>query len=41
VLIGGMLRDLALFGNAGFKSDLDFVIAPYDLNSFEVRLERG
>lgn len=35
VLIGGMLRDLALFGNAGFKSDLDFVIAPYDLNSFE------
>jgi hypothetical protein len=35
VLIGGMLRDLALFGNAGFRSDLDFVIAPYDLSSFE------
>lgn len=35
VLIGGMLRDVALFGNAGFKSDLDFVIDTYDLPSFE------
>ncbi|QPZ91939.1 hypothetical protein [Thioclava electrotropha] len=35
VLVGGMLRDLALFGNTGFRSDLDFVIAPYDLRSFE------
>lgn len=35
VLIGGMLRDVALFGNAGFKSDLDFVIDAYDLPSFE------
>lgn len=35
VLVGGMLRDLALFGNAGFRSDLDFVIAPYDLGAFE------
>lgn len=34
-LVGGMLRDLALFGNAGFNSDLDFVIAPYDLSAFE------
>jgi hypothetical protein len=28
VLIGGMLRDLYLFGNLGFTSDLDFVINP-------------
>jgi hypothetical protein len=35
VLIGGMLRDIALFGNAGFKSDLDFVIDPENLLSFE------
>ena len=35
VLIGGMLRDLALFGNAGFRSDLDFVMVPYDLKAFE------
>ncbi|MDO5705808.1 MAG: hypothetical protein Q4G49_12165 [Paracoccus sp. (in: a-proteobacteria)] len=35
VLIGGMLRDVAMFGNAGFKSDLDFVIDPYDLAAFE------
>lgn len=34
-LIGGMLRDLALFGNAHFRSDLDFVINPYDLGEFE------
>ncbi|MEL6768267.1 MAG: hypothetical protein AAFP17_13880 [Pseudomonadota bacterium] len=39
VLIGGMLRDLALFGNAGFRSDLDFVIAPYDLINFEKHME--
>lgn len=39
VLIGGMLRDLALFGNAGFRSDLDFVIAPYDLRNFEKHME--
>ncbi len=35
VLIGGMLRDLALFGNAGFRSDVDTVIVPDDLASFE------
>jgi len=35
VLIGGMLRDLALFGNAGFRSDVDSVIVPDDLASFE------
>lgn len=34
-LVGGMLRDLTLFGNAGFRSDLDFVIIPYDLADFE------
>ena len=39
VLVGGMLRDLALFGNAGFRSDLDFVIAPYDLSGFEKHME--
>lgn len=39
VLVGGMLRDLALFGNAGFKSDLDFVIAPYDLAAFEKHMK--
>lgn len=35
VLIGGMLRDVAMFGNAAFKSDLDFVIDPFDLAAFE------
>jgi hypothetical protein len=39
VLVGGMLRDLALFGNAGFRSDLDFVISPYDLGGFEKYME--
>ena len=34
-----MLRDLALFGNARFKSDLDFVIAPYDLPAFEKHMK--
>ncbi len=34
-LVGGMLRDLSLFGNAEFRSDLDFVILPYDLEAFE------
>ena len=29
-IIGGMLRDLALFGNAGFLSDVDLVIDPID-----------
>lgn len=38
VLIGGMLRDVAMFGNAGFKSDLDFVINPYDLAAFEKQM---
>ena len=35
VLIGGMLRDLALFGNDGFRSDVDSVIVPDDLAAFE------
>ncbi|WP_404933569.1 hypothetical protein [Nitratireductor sp. L15S-10] len=37
-LIGGMLRDVALFGNAAFRSDLDFVIVPDDLRSFEQKM---
>tara|TARA_E500000318_G_scaffold107776_1_gene117538 strand:- start:3798 stop:4571 length:774 start_codon:yes stop_codon:yes gene_type:complete len=39
VLVGGMLRDLALFGNDGFKSDLDFVIMPHNLSAFEAHME--
>ena len=35
VLIGGMLRDLALFGNAGFRSDVDSVIVPDNLAAFD------
>lgn len=38
-LVGGMLRDLALFGNKGFNSDLDFVIVPYDLQAFDQRMK--
>lgn len=38
-LVGGMLRDISLFGNAGFSSDLDFVIVPYDLEAFEKHME--
>lgn len=38
VLIGGMLRDLALFGNALFRSDLDFVIDPFDRDIFGQRM---
>lgn len=38
VVIGGMLRDLALFGNAEFCSDLDFVIDPKDPGHFEERM---
>ena len=34
-LVGGMLRDIALFGNAGFNSDLDFVIDTYDREKFD------
>jgi hypothetical protein len=37
-LIGGMIRDVALFGNIGFRSDLDFVINARDLNAFEKRM---
>jgi hypothetical protein len=40
VLIGGMLRDIAMFGNASFNSDLDFVISPYDLESFEKHMTK-
>ena len=38
VLIGGMLRDLALFGNVGFCSDVDLVIDPLDLELFDQRM---
>ena len=34
-VVGGMLRDLALFGNEGFSSDLDLVIDPWDIDFFE------
>ena len=37
-LMGGMLRDLTLFGNRGFKSDLDFVIVPDDIRAFDKHL---
>lgn len=37
-IVGGMLRDVALFGNAGFRSDLDLVIDPYDLAAFDRRM---
>jgi hypothetical protein len=40
VLIGGMLRDVALFGNARFKSDLDLVIDPYDPVAFENHMHK-
>lgn len=35
VIIGGMLRDLALFGNSGFCSDVDLVIDPMDQGKLE------
>jgi hypothetical protein len=38
VLIGGMLRDLALSGNAHFHSDLDFVINPVNPDLFEAKM---
>ena len=38
VLLGGMLRDLALFGNREFRSDIDFVIDPIDPELFEKRM---
>jgi|SRR5208337_1150503 len=38
VVIGGMLRDLALFGNAHFRSDLDFVIDPIEPDLFERKM---
>ena len=34
VIIGGLLRDLCLFGNAQFRSDIDLVIYPRDENRF-------
>jgi hypothetical protein len=37
-----MLRDICLFGNAGFRSDLDFVIDPWDPIQFrEAMLAKG
>ncbi len=37
-LVGGMMRHLALFGNAGFRSDLDFVINPWNIEDFEKKM---
>lgn len=39
-VVGGMLRDIALFGNAGFRSDVDLVINVVDIDLFE-RLMRS
>ena len=38
--VGGMLRDLALFGNRSFCSDIDLVIAPHDLDEFTACMRR-
>jgi hypothetical protein len=38
VVIGGMLRDLMLLGNARFRSDLDFVIDPVRADIFEAKM---
>lgn len=35
-IIGGMLRDLTLFGNREFSSDVDLVIQPTNLREFDV-----
>ena len=35
VIIGGMIRDLALEGNREFGSDVDFVVKPLDISRFE------
>ena len=35
VVIGGMIRDLALVGNRKFGSDVDFVVKPRELPKFE------
>lgn len=34
-IVGGMLRDLTLFGNIEFKSDIDFVIDAENVDEFE------
>lgn len=36
VVIGGMIRDLALAGNRTFGSDVDFVIKPKDIDQFHL-----
>jgi hypothetical protein len=38
-VIGGLLRDLSLVGNSGFKSDVDFVVDPVSMTEFD-RLAR-
>ena len=38
-LIGGMLRDLTLFNNLEFTSDIDLVIDPWNLSSFENHMD--
>lgn len=39
VLIGGMLRDLAVLGNLRFQSDVDLVIAPHDEDELNRRIQ--
>jgi hypothetical protein len=40
VIIGGMLRDLAVAGNAAFTSDVDFVAKPISLREFDRFMRR-
>lgn len=40
VIIGGMLRDLAVAGNAAFTSDVDFVAKPISLREFDRLMRR-
>ena len=40
VVIGGMIRDLALAGNREFGSDVDFVVRPIDVSRFEAFMDQ-
>ncbi|MDE0175068.1 MAG: hypothetical protein OYH76_09720 [Defluviicoccus sp.] len=35
VLIGGIIRDVAMYGNGEFNSDVDIVVKPFDISKFE------
>ena len=39
VVIGGIIRDLALVGNRKFGSDVDFVVKPRELDRFETFMQ--